>query len=111
MEIAHSLVNALEKTKGENIVLLDLQGVVPIADYFVICSGSSRRMLNALMHAAMDKVREDHKIKVKVEGSPEDGWLLADFGDTILHIFSEEQRVYYDLEELWSEAKLLLNIQ
>ncbi len=68
-------------------------------------------MLNSLMHGAMDKVREEHKIKVKIEGSPEDGWLLADFGDTILHVFSEDQRAFYDLEELWSAAKLMLRIQ
>ena len=105
------MVNALEEKKGENIVLLDLQGVVPFADYFVICSGTSRPMLNALMHAVLDKVREDHKIKTQIEGSPNDGWLLADFGDTIVHVFSEDHRAYYDLEELWSEAKVVVRIQ
>jgi len=68
-------------------------------------------MLNSLMHAAMDQVRLDHKQKTKIEGNPEDGWLLADFGDTILHVFSEDQRAYYDLEELWNEGKLMVHIQ
>jgi ribosome-associated protein len=105
------MVDALEEKKGEDIVLLDLQGVVTFADYFVICSGTSRPMLNALMHAALDKVRVDHKVKTRVEGSPADGWLLADFGDTIVHVFSEDQRAFYDLEELWSEAKVVVRIQ
>jgi len=111
LEIARSVVDALEEKKGEDIVLLDLQGVVTFTDYFVICSGTSRPMLNALMNAALDKVRIDYKLKTKVEGKSDDGWLLADFGDTIIHIFSEDQRAYYDLEELWSNAKLVVRIQ
>lgn len=111
LEIAQSMVEALEEMKGEDIILLDLQGVVTFADYFVICSGTSRRMLNSLIHAAMDKVRINHNRKTKIEGSPEDGWLLADFGDTVLHVFSEDQRAYYDIEDLWNEAKLLVRIQ
>jgi len=85
--------------------------VAPFADYFVICSGTSARMLGALMDAARDKVREDHKLKTRVEGEVIDGWLLADFGDVILHVFSHVQREYYSLEELWNEGKVLLHVQ
>jgi ribosome-associated protein len=101
----------LEEKKGEDIVLLDLKGVVPFADYFVICSGTSDRMLRALMEAALDKVRDDHKLKTRVEGEVIDGWMLADFGDVILHVFSKPQRDYYSLEELWKEGKVLLHVQ
>lgn len=90
---------------------MDLIGITPFTDYFVICSGTSGRMLKALMKSALDKVREDHKMKTRIEGQPVDGWLLADFGDVILHIFSEDQRSNYDLEELWSEGKILLHVQ
>ena len=90
---------------------MDLNGVVPFADYFVICSGTSDRMLRALMDSAMDKVRENHKLKTRVEGEVIDGWLLADFGDVIVHIFSSVQREYYSLEELWKEGKVLLHVQ
>jgi len=92
-------------------LLLDLQGVVPFADYFVICSGTSERMLKALMEAAMDELREQYKLKVRVEGDALDGWMLADFGDVVLHVFSAEQRNYYGLEELWEEGKVVLHLQ
>jgi ribosome-associated protein len=90
---------------------LDLKGIVPFTDYFVICSGTSDRMLRALMEAALDKVRDDHKLKTRVEGEVIDGWMLADFGDVILHVFSKPQRAFYSLEELWKEGKVLLHVQ
>jgi ribosome-associated protein len=105
------MVNALEEKKGEEIVLLDLKGVVPFTDYFVICTGTSNRMLNALMEAALDEVRETYKLKTRVEGEAIDGWMLADYGDVVLHIFSLFQRDYYALEELWAEGKVLLHVQ
>jgi ribosome-associated protein len=90
---------------------MDLNGVVPFTDYFVICSGTSARMLRALMDAALDKVRDDYKLKTRMEGEVMDGWLLADFGDVVVHIFSEVQRDYYSLEDLWKEGKVLLHVQ
>jgi ribosome-associated protein len=111
LEVSRTIVNALEEKKGEDIVLLDLKGIVPFTDYFVICSGTSERMLRALMEAALDKVRDEYKLKTRVEGEVIDGWLLADFGDVILHIFSKAQRDYYSLEELWKEGKVLLHVQ
>jgi ribosome-associated protein len=111
LEVSRTIVDALEEKKGEDIVLLDLQGVVLFTDYFVICSGTSDRMLRALMEAALDKVRDEYKLKTRVEGEVIDGWLLADFGDVILHIFSKAQRDYYSLEELWKEGKVLLHVQ
>ena len=111
LEIARTLVSALEEKKGEDIVLLDLVDVVSFTDYFVICTGTSDRMLKALMNAALDEVRETHKKKPRVEGETFGGWLLADYGDVVLHVFSPRQREYYTLEELWSEGKVLLHVQ
>ncbi|MCB2178916.1 ribosome silencing factor [bacterium] len=105
------MVDALEEKKGEDILLLDLQGVAPFADYFVICTGTSPRMLKALIHTGMDAVREKYKLKTKVEGTDMDGWMLADFGDVILHVFSPLQRDFYGLEQLWSEGKVVLHMQ
>lgn len=104
-------MNALEEKKGEDIVLLDIRGIAIFADYFVICTGSSDRMLNALAEAAVDKAREDHSVRGRVEGDPRNGWLLADFGDIIVHLFSPDRRDYYQLEELWSQGKVLLHLQ
>jgi ribosome-associated protein len=111
LEIARKLVSALEEKKGEDIVLLDLVDVVSFTDYFVICTGTSDRMLKALMNAALDEIKESYKKKPRVEGEAFDGWLLADYGDVVLHVFSLRQREYYTLEELWSEGKVLLHVQ
>jgi ribosome-associated protein len=104
-------VHSLEDTKGENIILIDLRDIAIFADYFVICSGSSDRMIRALADSAVEKVKKDYRIIPRVEGQPEDGWLLVDFGDIILHIFSPPRRDYYRLEELWSDGKVLLHVQ
>jgi len=111
LEVARTIVDALEDKKGEDILLMDLQGIAPFTDYFVICTGTSNRMLKALVHAAMDEVRDKHHLRTRVEGTELDGWILADFGDVILHIFSPLQREYYGLEQLWSEGKIVLHLQ
>jgi ribosome-associated protein len=85
--------------------------LAPFADYFVICSGSSDRMLKALAEAAVDEVRKQHDLRARIEGEPRDGWVLVDFGDIILHLFSPDRRDYYRLEELWDEGKVLLRLQ
>lgn len=104
-------MNVIEEKKGENIVLLDIQGLASFADYFVICSGSSNRMLQALADAAVEKVHQQYHLAVRVEGVPQEGWVLVDFGDVILHLFSPERRDYYRLEELWAQGKVLVRLQ
>ncbi len=112
------IVDVLEEKKGENILLLDIREVSVIADYFVICSGTSDRMIKALADAVVEKVREDHigreghtRLKGHLEGESRDGWVLVDFGDVIVHLMSSERRNYYRLEELWSNAKVVLRLQ
>ena len=104
-------MNVIEERKGENIVLLDIQGLAPFADYFVICSGSSDRMLQALADAAIEKVHKQYQLAARVEGIPQEGWVLVDFGDVILHLFSPNRRDYYRLEELWAQGKVLVRLQ
>jgi ribosome-associated protein len=111
LEVARTVVNALEEKKGENIVLLDIQGIAIFADYFVICSGTSDRMLKSLSDAALEKVREISDIRGRVEGQALEGWVVVDFGDVVLHLFSPDQRDYYRLEELWEAGKVLLRLQ
>lgn len=101
----------MENKKGENIVLIDLQGIAIFADYFVICSGTTDRMIQALVDAAIDQVKKEYDINARVEGQSEDGWMLVDYGEIILHIFSPQRRDYYRLEELWSIGKVLLHVQ
>lgn len=68
-------------------------------------------MVKGLMNEVLDGVKKEFNLNPRVEGEPLSGWLLADFGDIILHIFSPDQREYYSLEELWAEAKTVLRLQ
>ena len=104
-------MNALEEKKGEDILLLDLKDIASFTDYFVLCNGTSDRMLDALAKTVVDSMRQQHKKKGRVEGVSRDGWLVVDYGDVVLHLFSPDQRAYYQLEELWSDGKVLLRLQ
>lgn len=68
-------------------------------------------MLDALADAALDTMRKQYKKKGRKEGEARDGWLVVDYGDVVVHLFSPDQRDYYRLEELWSEGKILLRLQ
>jgi ribosome-associated protein len=111
MELAHTIVEALEEKKAENIILLDLKGIVSFTDFFIICTASSSRMLNALADGVVEKTRLSHKKKGRIEGTPDAGWMIVDYGDIVVHLFDDELRNYYNLEELWDEGKVLLRIQ
>lgn len=111
LEIAHTVIDALEDKKGENIVLLDIHEIASFADYFVICTGTSNRMLDALADSVLEKVKQDHRVYGRKEGSGDAGWEVLDLGDVIVHLFSPEERSYYKLEELWGKGKILLKLQ
>ncbi len=81
-------------------------------DYFIICTGTSDRMLDALAKGIADDLRKKHRLKVRQpEGNSSYGWLVLDLDNVIVHMFSPEQRQYYKLEELWSAGKILLRLQ
>ena len=82
------MVEILEEKKGEDIILLDIRELAPLADYFVICSGTSDRMIDSLVDSVLRGLRTDLKLRPRREGESQDGWVLADYGDVILHIFS-----------------------
>ncbi|HEY61873.1 MAG TPA: ribosome silencing factor [Anaerolineae bacterium] len=105
------MIEVLEEKKGEDIVLLDIKQITTLANYFIICSGSTDRMLDALSRAVNDRVRKEYGMRAKLEGLPQDGWILADYGQVIVHIFSPTRRDYYQLEQLWSDGKVLLHVQ
>jgi ribosome-associated protein len=111
LELAHTIVNALEEKKGEDILLLDLQKVAMFTDYFVLCTGTSDRMLDALAEGVEDAAREKHAARGHREGQASSGWVVVDFGQVIVHLFAPEVRDYYKLEELWREGKVLLHLQ
>lgn len=91
--------------------MIDLRGIVSFTDYFVICTGTSDRMLDALADSAIETMRARFGEKGKKQGLARDGWLVVDYGDVVLHLFSPDQRDFYDLEELWRSGKILLRLQ
>jgi ribosome-associated protein len=109
--MARSLVRALEERKAEEILLLDVQGLCPFADYFLLCSGSSERMLRALTETVMEVAHKEYRVSARSEGHPDSGWVLVDLGSVIAHIFTPQRREFYDLEEFWKDGKVILRIQ
>src|SRR5690606_23234424 len=83
------------------------RGQTPLADYFVICTGTSDTHIKSIAENVQDTMREDAKVRAKPQGSAESFWIVLDYGDVILHIFDEETRAFYDLERLWSDGKAI----
>jgi len=111
LEVARSIVNVLEEKKGEDIVLMEIQEISSFADYFVICTGTSDRMLDALADEAEQNAKKNFGLNGRIEGGPGSGWIVVDLGDVVVHLFSKEQRDYYRLEELWNRGKILVRLQ
>jgi len=101
----------LEEKKAEDIVLIDLQKVSDFTDYFIICSGSSDRMLRSLGHAVIDDAKTRFGIIGRIEGLASSGWIAIDMIDIVIHLFSPDLRVFYQLEELWQNGKLVLRVK
>lgn len=110
-DLANKIIDVLDEKMGADIHLLDITELSVIADYFIICSGSNSRLVRALINSVVEVIKEEYKIKPSIEGVPEGGWMLADYGNVILHVFSPDRRNYYRLEDLWSEGKTILRLQ
>ncbi|MDQ3328641.1 MAG: ribosome silencing factor [Chloroflexota bacterium] len=110
-QLARALVDEASDRKASDIVLLDLQSISIISDYFVICTGTSERQINTLVRAFLDRAAERGIKSKRIEGTSDGGWVLIDFEDVIVHVFSPEQRAFYRLDELWKDAQPLLVIQ
>jgi ribosome-associated protein len=111
LELAHLVVDTILDKKGSDIALLDIREQAVFANYFLLCNGENDRQLRALA----ESIRQDAKEKAEVlaegiEGKPQSGWVLVDFGDLIVHLFSPEKRAFYDLEDLWDEAHVVLRM-
>ncbi|MBE0427474.1 MAG: ribosome silencing factor [Nitrospirae bacterium] len=95
---------ALDK-KARDLLILDLQGITTIADYFIICSGESTKQVKAITEHIEEKFSLQDIKPLGIEGLRYSHWVLMDYGDVIIHIFEEETRAYYELEKLWIDAK------
>ena len=111
LHIAQRAVEIASDKQASNIVLLDIRELADFADYFVLLSADNTRQINALI--------EDITLAIKGEGIPvnhregtvQSGWVLLDYGDVLIHVFSSDEREYYRLEQLWREAVPLLHVQ
>lgn len=111
LELARHIVDIIADQKGENILLLDIQQLSILADYFVIASSTSDRQAKAILDDVREKVKQDIDARLlHIEGEASTGWVLMDYGDVVVHLFSEETREYYDLEELWREGRVVVRM-
>ena len=109
-ELAHMAVDFASEKQAEDIVLLDLRGLASFADYFVIMSAGSDRQLGALREEITDHLEDAGAALHHSEGTPQSGWLLLDFSDIIIHLFSAEAREFYRLDQLWDEAPQIVRV-
>jgi ribosome-associated protein len=110
-ELAVTIADVISETPAADTRVIDIHELSTIADFFVICSGENERQLRAISRTLIDTLSEQGIDPRRVEGEPISGWILMDFEDVIVHIFDEELRAFYNLEERWADAQVLLTIQ
>jgi ribosome-associated protein len=104
-ELARAIGGYAADRKAVDVVELDLRGVVGYTDYFVVCSGNTERQTKAIHDAVYEGLKHDHGVlPQRVEGVGEARWILLDYLDVIVHVFTPQTREFYRLEQLWGEA-------
>ncbi len=98
---------AARDKKALDLVVLDVSRISGIADYFLVCSGRSTTHIQTIADAIRDELKAEGVRPRHVEGMPESGWILLDYGNILVHIFLEDTRAYYALERLWGDAPAL----
>lgn len=106
-QMAKIACTALSEKKAENIQVIDISGVSVIADYFVIASAGNRNQLQAMEDAAEEALYRAGYPCAQKEGNQNSSWLLMDYKDIIIHLFSREDRLFYDLERIWQDGKFI----
>lgn len=111
IKYAKTAYEALDEKKGINIRVIDISEVSVIADYFIIASGTSKNQVQALADNAMEAVEKAGLKCKQVEGYGTANWILMDFNDIIVHVFNQEDRLFYDLERIWKDGKIIDDFQ
>lgn len=104
-EMVKIAVAALQDKKGEDIRVIDISGVTVIADYFIIASGSNPNQVQALVDNVEEQMYKAGYDDPRVEGYNTASWVLLDYNDVIVHVFSQDDRLFYDLERIWRDGK------
>jgi ribosome-associated protein len=105
-QLAIAAARTAQDNNGKDITLLDMRKITPVFDYFVIVTGNSRRQLHAISDEIEHAIREQLKDKrMGIEGYNESKWILLDYGNVVIHLFDEETREFYALEDFWNQAE------
>lgn len=107
LEYCKIAVEALEDRKAEDVKVIDIREVSTIADFFVIADGTNPNQIQAMRDAADEALYKAGLKAKQVEGNRDSTWILMDYGDIIVHIFSKEDRLFYDLERIWRDGKVI----
>lgn len=99
------IVKTLDKNKAEDISVLSIANISPIADYFIIANGTNDKQLQALVREVRDKLFEAGYEEKRIEGVRGSSWVLMDYDDIVIHLFSKEDRLFYDLERIWRDGQ------
>lgn len=98
---------ALDEKKGEDIQIIEIKDISVIADYFIIANGSNASQVDALVKSVVDKLAQNGFDTKRIEGIRSASWILLDYGDVIVHVFNKEDRLFYNLERIWRDGKLI----
>ena len=106
LNMAKTAYAALDEKKAENIVTIDISEISPLADYYIITNADNENQLHALVDNVEKKMKEAGYNLRFTEGSRSADWVLLDYSDIVIHVFSKEARAYYDLERIWRDGKV-----
>ncbi|MDO5336921.1 MAG: ribosome silencing factor [Eubacteriales bacterium] len=106
-EMAVLACKALDEKKGKDIKVIDIHKVSVIADYFIIASGSNSNQVDAMVDNVQEQLGRAGFEPKQIEGTRNSSWILMDYGDVIVHVFDEENRLFYDLERIWRDGQIL----
>ena len=104
---AKMAIAALEDKKAEDVHVIDISEVSTLADYFIIASGTNKNQMQAMQDAVDEKLSRAGYEPKHIEGNKNTTWILMDYGDVIIHIFDKENRLFYDLERIWRDGKMV----
>ena len=105
MEMAKLAYEALDEKKGEDIKIIEIGEVSSIADYFIIANGTNTSQVDALVSSVEEALGRKGYEPKRIEGVRSASWILMDYGDVVVHVFSKEDRLFYDLERIWRDGK------
>lgn len=106
-EAARKAYAAIDDKKGVDTMMIDIESITPIADYFIITSGENRNQVQAIADNVAEELGRAGKEYLAIEGYQTANWILLDYGDIVVHVFNKEDRRFYDLERIWRDGKMV----